>query len=126
MREGRQNPLCAQCTLCALIFVQAIDLAELCYNSRAHHAVRVELRFSGLSSNGAEVAGLRARGRSLRMAYWGSKLCLCRAKSRFPENRDRCVGDSVRMGVMAMRGEGTPDIFVHLETLRRFGMTELR
>ena len=24
------------------------------------------------------------------------------------------------------RGEGTPDIFVHMETLRRFGMTELR
>ncbi len=24
------------------------------------------------------------------------------------------------------RGEGTPDIFVHLETLRRFGFTELR
>src|SRR5260221_437708 len=23
-------------------------------------------------------------------------------------------------------GEGTPDIFVHMETLRRFGMTELR
>ena len=37
MREGRKNPLCAQCTLCALIFVQAIDLAELCYNSRPHH-----------------------------------------------------------------------------------------
>ena len=25
-----------------------------------------------------------------------------------------------------MRGEGTPDIFVHMETLRRYGMTELR
>src|SRR6516162_7052563 len=37
MREGRKNPLCAQCTLCELIFVQAIDLAELCYNSRPHH-----------------------------------------------------------------------------------------
>ena len=24
------------------------------------------------------------------------------------------------------RGEGTPDIFVHMETLRRFGLTELR
>jgi CspA family cold shock protein len=24
------------------------------------------------------------------------------------------------------RGEGTPDIFVHMETLRRYGMTELR
>ena len=24
------------------------------------------------------------------------------------------------------RGEGTPDIFVHMETLRRFGFTELR
>ena len=24
------------------------------------------------------------------------------------------------------RGEGTPDIFVHMETLRRFGMAELR
>ncbi len=24
------------------------------------------------------------------------------------------------------RGDGTPDIFVHMETLRRFGMTELR
>ena len=24
------------------------------------------------------------------------------------------------------RGEGTPDIFVHMETLRRFGITELR
>jgi cold shock protein len=24
------------------------------------------------------------------------------------------------------RGQGTPDIFVHMETLRRFGMTELR
>src|SRR5205814_7182270 len=24
------------------------------------------------------------------------------------------------------RGEGTPDIFVHMETLRRHGMTELR
>ena len=24
------------------------------------------------------------------------------------------------------RGEGTPDIFLHMETLRRFGMTELR
>ncbi len=24
------------------------------------------------------------------------------------------------------RGEGTEDIFVHMETLRRFGMTELR
>jgi CspA family cold shock protein len=24
------------------------------------------------------------------------------------------------------RGEGTPDVFVHMETLRRFGMTELR
>jgi CspA family cold shock protein len=23
-------------------------------------------------------------------------------------------------------GEGSPDIFVHMETLRRFGMTELR
>jgi CspA family cold shock protein len=23
------------------------------------------------------------------------------------------------------RGEGTPDIFVHMETLRRFGITEL-
>jgi CspA family cold shock protein len=23
------------------------------------------------------------------------------------------------------RGEGTPDIFVHMETLRRFGLTEL-
>jgi CspA family cold shock protein len=23
-------------------------------------------------------------------------------------------------------GEGTPDIFVHMETLRRYGMTELR
>jgi len=23
------------------------------------------------------------------------------------------------------RGEGTPDIFVHMETLRRFGVTEL-
>ena len=24
------------------------------------------------------------------------------------------------------RGEGTPDVFVHMETLRRFGFTELR
>src|SRR6476619_3407252 len=24
------------------------------------------------------------------------------------------------------RGDGTPDIFVHMETLRRFGITELR
>jgi CspA family cold shock protein len=24
------------------------------------------------------------------------------------------------------RGEGTPDIFVHMETLRRYGITELR
>ncbi len=24
------------------------------------------------------------------------------------------------------RGEGTPDIFIHMETLRRFGFTELR
>jgi CspA family cold shock protein len=24
------------------------------------------------------------------------------------------------------RGEGTPDIFVHMETLRRYGLTELR
>jgi CspA family cold shock protein len=24
------------------------------------------------------------------------------------------------------RGEGTPDIFVHMETLRRFGIAELR
>ena len=24
------------------------------------------------------------------------------------------------------RGDGTPDIFVHMETLRRFGVTELR
>ena len=24
------------------------------------------------------------------------------------------------------RGDGTPDIFVHMETLRRYGMTELR
>ncbi len=24
------------------------------------------------------------------------------------------------------RGEGTPDVFVHMETLRRYGMTELR
>ena len=24
------------------------------------------------------------------------------------------------------RGEGTPDIFIHMETLRRFGLTELR
>jgi CspA family cold shock protein len=24
------------------------------------------------------------------------------------------------------RGEGAPDIFVHVETLRRFGLTELR
>jgi len=24
------------------------------------------------------------------------------------------------------RGEGTPDIFIHMETLRRYGMTELR
>ena len=24
------------------------------------------------------------------------------------------------------RGDGTPDIFVHMETLRRFGFTELR
>jgi CspA family cold shock protein len=24
------------------------------------------------------------------------------------------------------RGEGTPDIFVHMETLRRFGLAELR
>ncbi len=24
------------------------------------------------------------------------------------------------------KGEGTPDIFVHMETLRRFGFTELR
>jgi len=24
------------------------------------------------------------------------------------------------------RGEGTPDIFVHMETLRRFGLTELK
>jgi CspA family cold shock protein len=24
------------------------------------------------------------------------------------------------------RGEGTPDIFVHMETLRRYGFTELR
>ena len=25
-----------------------------------------------------------------------------------------------------MRAEGTPDVFVHMETLRRFGFTELR
>ena len=31
--------MCAQCTLCALIFVQAIDLAELCYNLCAHPAI---------------------------------------------------------------------------------------
>ena len=24
------------------------------------------------------------------------------------------------------RGEGTPDIFVHMETLRRYGITELK
>ena len=24
------------------------------------------------------------------------------------------------------RGDGTPDIFVHMETLRRYGLTELR
>ena len=24
------------------------------------------------------------------------------------------------------RGEGTPDIFIHMETLRRYGLTELR
>ena len=24
------------------------------------------------------------------------------------------------------RGDGTPDVFVHMETLRRFGFTELR
>ena len=52
MREGRKNPLCAQCTLCALIFVQAIDLEELCYNSRAHHAVLCKRRFAASSRAG--------------------------------------------------------------------------
>ena len=58
MREGRKNPLCAQCTLCALIFVQAIDLAELCYNSQPHHAFAIERRFPELPVSDRDVAGL--------------------------------------------------------------------
>ena len=51
-------------TLCALIFVQAIDLAELCYNSQAHHAFAVERRFPELTANDRDVAGLGESGRS--------------------------------------------------------------
>ena len=88
MREGRKNPLCAQCTLCALIFVQAIDLAELCYNSQAHHAFAVERRFPELTANDRGVAGLGESGRSPESIIRGGQrlhpqLSLL-AKSRFP------------------------------------------
>ena len=38
---------------------------------------------------------------------------------------DRSTGRPRGFGFVT-RGEGTPDIFVHMETLRRFGFTELR
>ncbi len=70
---------------------------------RAHHVVRREQRFSGLPSNGAEVAGLRAAFGLCdwqigieRPIWW---LCLCWAKTRFPETETGPAGDLVRMRV---------------------------
>ena len=101
MREGRKNPLCAQCTLCALIFVQAIDLAELCYNSRAHHAFAIERRFPELPVNDRDVAGLCESGRSQQSIIGASgRFCphlSLLAKSRFLATETAAGGDSVRM-----------------------------
>lgn len=36
------------------------------------------------------------------------------------------VQPAARLRSLLTRGEGTPDIFVHMETLRRYGMAELR
>jgi CspA family cold shock protein len=43
-----------------------------------------------------------------------------------PESAQVKWFDRLRGFGFLTRGEGTPDIFVHMETLRRHGMTELR
>ena len=40
--------------------------------------------------------------------------------------RDRQVVQSPARVRFLTRGEGTPDIFVHMETLRRYGIAELK
>jgi hypothetical protein len=81
--------------------VQAIDLAELCYNSRAHHTILRELRFSCLSSNRRELAPLCTMGLSLQTSDRTSEV-FCRrlslaAKSRFPTRETDLNGDLVRL-----------------------------
>ena len=92
--------MCAQCTLCALIFVQAIDLAELCYNSQPHHAFAIERRFPELPVNDRDVAGLCESGRSQHSIIGASgRFCphlSLLAKSRFSGNNTSMMGEMLR------------------------------